>query len=725
MGKEFEQSQASAAPDRSLDASIDTSEDTTRQVGTSGELREARSSIYGAALKGAQSALDICFGDASSLLKACAWAEQSGSKGDSNAAKVAKNTDQSDLNKQIDQWMQDLGSDDFDTRNKASQSLSKHLGEAMPRIVKALDSGDLEVKRRCKELVAEGLKADKDDIFDKTWNELSRAARTNGDGSTSKVMRDDYFASRFGQSPDELTESKELTPSGDQKITDRDLSILKEFPQVHVLDLRFRSNISNDGLAHLSGMKNLKDLKLDLSNDATGQGLQHLSNLRQLESLSLEGVKLSTNGLSALKDLTNLKTLDVSFERGAEKENKQDVLKELSNMSKLEMLQLHGIKIPTSALGHIKDLTNLRSLRVDTDSALKDADLENLSKLTKLEYLPTTSPHMEFSDKTAFSPVLSSEVTDKGLAHISKLTELKYLDLDNTQVTSKGLAYIRGLNKLETLHLSGLKIGDKDLANLQDMKELSILGLDNTQVTDKGLSHLKGLTSLWGLHLADTKVTGTGLDALKDLRNLRLLVLNNSPVNDSGAAKIGDLKKVDRLYLDRTRITDEGLSKLKELNLQFLSLADTKISDSGLANLEGMKKLMYLNLGKCKVTDAGLEQVKNCSNLRSLLLDYTQVTDAGLAHLPDLKKLNALDLRGTKITNSGLTDLSKLDLLRGLDVSDNRNISDQGFAQLEHLERLNVSNTKVSDLAGLKMALPKCRISPDVRIGRKEVWVLD
>lgn len=109
------------------------------------------------------------------------------------------------------------------------------------------------------------------------------------------------------------------------------------------------------------------------------------------------------------------------------------------------------------------------------------------------------------------------------------------------------------------------------------------------------------------------------------------------------ADKIGDshlvhLKPVATqiawLNLANTKITDDGLAQLEELkNLRRLHLEKTAIGDAGLAHLKGLSELRYLNLYGTKVTDAGLANLKGLANLEKLYLWQTAVTDAGAADL--------------------------------------------------------------------------------------------
>jgi len=84
------------------------------------------------------------------------------------------------------------------------------------------------------------------------------------------------------------------------------------------------------------------------------------------------------------------------------------------------------------------------------------------------------------------------------------------------------------------------------------------------------------------------------------------------------------------LFLANTEITDTGLAHLRGLtDLRELRLQNTAIGDAGLAHLSGLTKLEWLELTGTQVSDAGLMHLKGLTNLKSLFLDSTRVTKEG------------------------------------------------------------------------------------------------
>jgi hypothetical protein len=110
-----------------------------------------------------------------------------------------------------------------------------------------------------------------------------------------------------------------------------------------------------------------------------------------------------------------------------------------------------------------------------------------------------------------------------------------------------------------------------------------------------------------------------------------------------------------------SQITDQQIALMAPLATQIydLNLANTKVTDSGLAALEGMKNLHRLHLEKTGITDAGLSHLKGLTALEYLNLYNTAVTDAGVSDLSNLKALKNVYLWQSKVTDTGAETLKK------------------------------------------------------------------
>jgi hypothetical protein len=90
-------------------------------------------------------------------------------------------------------------------------------------------------------------------------------------------------------------------------LTDADLEVLKEIPNIIELDLK-NAGIGDAGVAHLSGLSSLERLHLEKTK-VTDAGLKHLSGLSNLVYSEPLWHRSKRGGLDALKSLTKLKNL--------------------------------------------------------------------------------------------------------------------------------------------------------------------------------------------------------------------------------------------------------------------------------------------------------------------------------------------------------------------------------------------------------------------------------
>ncbi len=206
------------------------------------------------------------------------------------------------------------------------------------------------------------------------------------------------------------------------------------------------------------------------------------------------------------------------------------------------------------------------------------------------------------------------------------------------------------------------KLTRDDKAPGKPVVEVSFLPL-NKKITNDGLKELKGFKSLKSLSIFFCEqINDDGMKHVKELIGLERLSLGNTLVTDAGLAELKDLKKLKSLTVSGCiRMTDKSTETIKGFtNLEYLSLPST-ITEKGVKNLTGFKKLTGLYIGGASLTDAAIKDI--AENLPGL--DYldvgatagTEITNASILHFTQLKKLKKLNLSGSKITAEGLKSL--------------------------------------------------------------------
>ncbi len=164
--------------------------------------------------------------------------------------------------------------------------------------------------------------------------------------------------------------------------------------------------------------------------------------------------------------------------------------------------------------------------------------------------------------------------------------------------------------------------------------------------------------------------------------------------------KLAGFRLVNKLDLSRTGITTEGLlrwdpfSERDWTHRQFdmLSLADTKVDWSQLAEAKWLQRVQNIDLSGLNITD---EQLAQPITARGLRLARNPITDAGVQSLLENDTVQHLDLTDTNIDGSTLaTDKCPEDL-----VLDGTQITDatlQAILATGRVRKLSIARTKVT-----------------------------
>jgi hypothetical protein len=186
------------------------------------------------------------------------------------------------------------------------------------------------------------------------------------------------------------------------------------------------------------------------------------------------------------------------------------------------------------------------------------------------------------------------------------------------------------------------------------------------------LSWLKALApgSIYALQIMDLDFDEANLANLKYLSGLRQLSLQKTEVSDAGVAYITQLKDLELLDLTGTNITGKSIAALAVLpNLKSLDLANNNIGDD-LSALQQLKNLRILQLSRCNLTDKGMSKLRPLTQLCHLSLNCNpKITNEGLKNLSGMKKLTSLQLLETKIDGRALPYIEQLPALKLLEVS--------------------------------------------------------
>jgi hypothetical protein len=139
---------------------------------------------------------------------------------------------------------------------------------------------------------------------------------------------------------------------------------------------------------------------------------------------------------------------------------------------------------------------------------------------------------------------------------------------------------------------------------------------------------------------------------------------------------LDDVDAIAALKKAGAKLTADRVGYIERLECPF------KMTDELMELAARLPRLVAINANFSGVTDAGLAQLKGHKRLRELLLSQTAITDTGLAHLAAIGTLEKLDLEETKITDAGLAQLVALDKLRQVALR-KTGVTDAGVAELK------------------------------------------
>ena len=230
-------------------------------------------------------------------------------------------------------------------------------------------------------------------------------------------------------------------------VNDVQMRPLGSFDRLEFLQID-ATNLTDAGVAPLSGCRSLQSLSMDMPwrEDGKGiavgdEGLQHLAGL-PLEILGLSNTRVTDAGMDTL-----------------------------SRMQRLRELYLNGTPVTDAGLEKLRGLP-LEMLYL-SDTKVTDAGLATLGTMSRLDsiYLDTT------------------EIGDAGLAALGTLPRLKILWIGHTRITNAGLVHLSRL-PLEGLGLSYTAVDDEGLKHLEGLKTLDEVDLTGTKCTERGAKEL-------------------------------------------------------------------------------------------------------------------------------------------------------------------------------------------------------------------------------------------
>ncbi len=451
------------------------------------------------------------------------------------------------------------------------------------------------------------------------------------------------------------------------------------------------AGLTNQDVKVLAEFTGWKGISLS-DNPIAGDGLSNLRDVKGLESLDVSGCKINDRSFTALSDLP-LRRLDLSRTDLTD----AGVKAVAANFRKLESLNLAATAATEACLpavatfGDLRDLSlahlalnaptldalaackNLRSLSV-ADTPQHVADLSKLvGQLNALEFLDLRATALDAggAEKVAKARPECQVALAGTPAADGQQSEMPLPDPTpgSVPVPAEKLPAADPVAMLK--RFDGKAVRDEEKPD-KPVVEVTIAA---AELANEDLAHLRDLKSLEKLRLDGcVKITEAGLAYLKDAPALTHLSLARTAVTANGAGVIGQFKHLKSLELPAVAMTPKHLALMNGLaDLESLhGLAAPDFQEALVDFLSQRRKLRQLNWGAVEWNSRRLRKLAPLTALETAEVRGPWVSDWGVETLAKFPNLRELTISDDLISDAGLKPLEKLAGLKKLHVEGRR-----------------------------------------------------
>lgn len=443
------------------------------------------------------------------------------------------------------------------------------------------------------------------------------------------------------------TTDNKIAPGRQLSDTEWD-ELIGEMKERRITALEANGLITDAVLARIAGLDRVTALALGGSRQLTDDGMRQLARMPQLEHLDLSeypGGKLTDRGLEVLRHLTNLRTFEMTWQRGITDAG----VANLRFCDRLERVNLMGSPTGDGAIEALQGKPRLRyfsSGKLVTDAGLRL--LHNFPMLKEWHDGGITSDRADAIDGGTHL-LVDGPFTNMGLASLARLDGVFELDLfwHVTGITSDGFKHLVDLPNLGSLGADGKLSDNVAMRHIASMPRLRKLRAQGTVATDEGfeaLSRSKTIERIWGRECPN--LGSRGFVALSTMPALRWLGVSCKNVDDEALACLPRFPALRELTpID---VKDDGFAHIGRCerleHLRCMYCRDT--TDAATAHVAGLR-LTHYYAGLTQITDRSLEILGGMPSLEEVeLYECTRVTDAGLVFLAALPGLREVRLSG-------------------------------------------------------------------------------
>lgn len=215
------------------------------------------------------------------------------------------------------------------------------------------------------------------------------------------------------------------------------------------------------------------------------------------------------------------------------------------------------------------------------------------------------------------------------IREIATVAHIDMLSLRRCGVTDKDVIQLETLSRLKYLDLSENQITDSAASSLSKLPNLEVLLLDSTRISDETIETVAAKGHLVTFSASHTQVRGEGLICLSQCRNLYRLTLRRNALDSKRWRGISTLTRLRHLDISGSSLVAADLDALRPLvNLRSLDVSFIRdVRDEDMPKIAGLPFLEMLNLRASRVTDTGVRTLTGLRLLRTLDVSRTKVTN--------------------------------------------------------------------------------------------------
>lgn len=434
-------------------------------------------------------------------------------------------------------------------------------------------------------------------------------------------------------------------------------TVIAALSESRIPGLNAEGQMTDALLERIAALDHITCLDLAGSRQLTDAGLRHLARLPRLEHLDLTGCRISDRGLEVLRELPELRWLQICHHGGISDAG-------IANLAQCHHLEHVDLMNTATGDGAIRALTGKPRLRYFKGGNLvTDAGVALVHEFPMFKTWQGGEVHMELMSPDARPNFLwlflKAPFLNTGLRKLAGLdglfglslhggTERGPFDSDSAGVTPANLAPLMGLPNLGWLGCAGDLCDDEAMRHIGALPRLRMLMGQGAIAGDEGftaLSRSRTIEYIWGREWPN--LTGRGFRALSTMPALRGLAVSCKYVDDLALSTLPSFPALRELMpMD---VQDEGfryVGRCEQLEaLWCMYCRDT--TDAATECIGGLSRLKTYYAGKTRITDRSLEILRRISSLESLTFwQCAGITDAGVALLAGLPKLREIHFEG-------------------------------------------------------------------------------